>query len=85
MAPVRDVLVIAFLVVGFATFVTAHVALAFRLTVRARPRWRGPLALFLPPLAPLWGFREGFRRNASIWLGSLLVYVVALLVGKLGN
>jgi hypothetical protein len=82
---VRDIVVILLLVVGFATFVTAHVALAFRLVRRVRPRWRGFAAFFVPPLAPLWGFREGLRRNASIWLLSLAVYVVALLVGKLGG
>ncbi len=81
----RDVIVIALLVVGFATFVTAHVALAWRLTRRSRPRWRGPLAFFVPPLAPLWGFREGFRRNASIWCLAVGVYVVALLIGKFGS
>jgi hypothetical protein len=82
---VRDVIVIVLLVFGFATLVTAHVALAWRLTRKSRPRWRGVVAFFVPPLAPLWGFREGLRRNASIWCLALGVYVVALLIGKFGS
>ena len=80
----RDVIVLALLIIGFATFVTAHVALSLRLVRRARPRWRGVVAFFVPPLAPLWGFREGFRRNASIWCLALGVYAIALLIGKFG-
>jgi hypothetical protein len=81
----RDELVMVLLVLGFATFVTAHFALAFRLVKKARPAWRGLVAFVIPPLAPLWGFREGLRRNASIWCLALAVYVVALLIGKFGS
>ncbi len=70
-------MVLAALVLAFATFVTVHVFLAGRLTLRARPRWRGLLALVVPPLAPLWAFREGWRRSATLWVAAVLAYVVA--------
>lgn len=78
--PVKDTFVLAGLVLGFATLVTAHVALALRLALRERPRWRGLVALVVPPLAVIWGFRAGFRRNAVVWLVAVVVYLNALLV-----
>ncbi len=71
---------LAGLVLGFATLVTVHVALAIRLTRRERPRWRGLVALVIPPLAVIWGFRAGFRRNAVLWLVAVVVYLIALIV-----
>ena len=38
----RNALVFAMLVLGFATFVTTHVVMVIRLTV-TRPRWRGQI------------------------------------------
>lgn len=73
----RDKVVVATLILAFATFVTAHVALAARLVMRARPRWRGLVALVVPPLAPWWGVREGMRGGAAIWVGAVVVYAVA--------
>jgi hypothetical protein len=64
---------------SFALLVTVHVALAAGLFCRA-PRWRGALALLLPPLAPYWGMRERMRVRTSLWLGSLMVYIVARMV-----
>jgi hypothetical protein len=80
---VRDVLVLAVLVLAFATLVTVHVALAGRLVLRSRPRWRGVVALVVPPLAPIYGFREGFRRTSALWLASLIAYTLALLVARI--
>jgi hypothetical protein len=79
---VRDVVVLVTLVLAFATLVTAHVAIAARLVLTRRPRYRGVLALLVPPLAPIWGMREGLRRNAAIWIAALLVYVVALIAAN---
>lgn len=74
---VRDVIIMAAVLVPFAAFVTVHVALAGRLTLRMHPRWRGLVALLLPPFAPIWGFREGMRKLSWAWLIVLGVYVLA--------
>lgn len=79
----RDVVIGSALVLGFATFVTVHVSLAARLVARMQPRWRGLAALVLPPLAPIWGYREGLRRSAVLWVMSLLIYVAARLAAEL--
>lgn len=83
MAGVRDKIVLAVLVVGFATLLTAHIWLAARLTMHARPRWRGLVALVVPPLAPLWGFREGWKVTAIIWLSAVAVYAGALIAAQM--
>lgn len=75
----KDVVIAVLLIFGFAAFVTAHVWLAARLIIHAKPRIRGVLALFVPPLAPIWAYREGFRKGAVLWLVTLGVYVVARL------
>ena len=51
---------LAGLVLGFATLVTVHLALALRLILRERPRWRGLVALVVPPLAVIWAFAPAF-------------------------
>jgi len=68
--------VFAALVVAFALLVTLHVALAARLAMR-EPRWRGLVALFVPPLAPYWGMEAGMKRMATLWIVALSIYVVA--------
>lgn len=78
----RDKLVVAALVLAFATLVTVHVSLAARLVLRTHPRWRGLVALLVPPFAPLWGWRAGLRASSALWMGALLVYVVALLIAR---
>ncbi len=75
----KDVVIAVLLIFGFAAFVTAHVWLAARLIINAKPRIRGVLALFVPPLAPIWAYREGFRKGAVLWLVMLGVYVIARL------
>ena len=79
---VHDIVVTSALVLGFATLVTAHVALVARLVLRERPRWRGLVALVVPPLAVLWGFRAGWRRTATVWLVAVVVWVVALIAAQ---
>ena len=74
---VKDYLVLAALVVTFATFVTVHMTLVGRLIWYVRPRWRSALALALPPLAPIWGYQQGWRRSATLWVASVVGYVVA--------
>ncbi len=71
------------LALGF-TFVTAHVALAWRLFFSQRPRWRGLVGFLVPPLAVVWALRAGWKTNAFIWLGAVAVYLVALIVALAG-
>ncbi|MBC7051985.1 hypothetical protein G6O46_23535, partial [Salmonella enterica subsp. enterica serovar Enteritidis] len=49
----KDLIVVGTLVVSFALFVTAHVAITYGLAFRP-PRWRALAALFVAPLAPYW-------------------------------
>lgn len=78
----KDIVVVALLVLAFASLVTTHVAIAFGL-LRRRPRWRAVVALALPPLAPYWAWREQMRTRAALWVGALAVYAVALLLASL--
>lgn len=82
LARVVDAVVLIALVVSFAALVTAHVALAFGLTL-ARPRWRGPVALLVPPLAPYWGMEAGMKRRAALWVTALVIYALARIVAEL--
>ncbi|MCC6900938.1 MAG: hypothetical protein IT377_18315 [Polyangiaceae bacterium] len=77
-----DRVVLGALVVSFASWVTAHVALAFGLAL-GRPRWRGPVAFLVPPLAPYWGMEAGMKRRAGIWVTALVVYALARIVAGL--
>jgi hypothetical protein len=43
-----------------------------------RPRYRAAVALVLPPLAPYWGWRAGFRTRAYAWATALLLYAVGV-------
>jgi hypothetical protein len=79
---VKDIATLTTLVLAFATWVTVHIALAARLMLRSRPRRRGVLALLVPPLAPIYGFRQGFRRSSALWLVALIAYVIAFLVAQ---
>jgi hypothetical protein len=62
-----------------ATHVGAHVAIAFGLA-RAEPRaWmRAVLALLIPPLAPVWGWRAGMRARVYTWAVALALYALGV-------
>jgi hypothetical protein len=75
----NDLVLVATVVLAFAVLLTTHVTIAFSLARRA-PRWRGALALVVPPLAPVWAWREGMRVRAALWLAFLLVYVASRLL-----
>ena len=79
-----DVVLVILLVAGFAAFVTLHVALSGLLFFAHKPRWRGLVALVIPPLAPLWGYRAGQKRTAIAWLTLLTLYVAARVVASMG-
>ena len=78
---IRDSIVLAVLVVAFATLLTVHVALAFGLA-RQPPRWRGLVALVVAPLAPWWGWHARLRARAIVWLAAAFAYAVALVIAS---
>ena len=69
----RDAVALALLVVAFATLVTVHVMLVAGLATHA-PRWRGAVALVVPPLAPWWGWRTRLRFRTALWIGAAAIY-----------
>ena len=77
----KDLIVVATLVIAFALFITAHVTITYGLAWRP-PRWRALVALFVAPLAPFWAWREHMRIRAGIWGGALVLYVVAMIVSR---
>ncbi len=77
-----DLVLLAALVGSFAILVTTHVALSFGLVLR-RPRWRGPVSLLVPPLAPYWGMEAGMKRRAALWVGAVCIYAVARIAAEL--
>jgi hypothetical protein len=76
---VKDAIITAALVLALATLITAHVGLSARIALRQRPRWRGLVALVVPPLAVIWGLKAGWKGIAAVWLGAVGVYVLALI------
>ncbi len=73
----RDVLVLAALLLSFAALVTTHLAIAVRLLWRVRPWYRGLVAALVPPLAPIWAWRQQWRRMCYLWIGAVVVYALA--------
>lgn len=63
--------------VSFGLFVSTHVSLVYMLAARP-PRFRAALAFVILPLAPFFGFREGFHTVSAVWVLSLVAYGVAL-------
>ncbi len=72
-----DWVVVIALIVTFAGFVTTHVALSALLLLSHKPRWRGLVALVLPPLAPFWGYIAGRRKLVVLWVALLAGYTIA--------
>jgi hypothetical protein len=77
----RDEVVFGLLVVAFASFATAHVALCLALAGRA-PRLRAIFAFVAFPLAPVWGARDGLYRRVALWLTCALAYGVLRVVAR---
>jgi hypothetical protein len=76
---VKDIIVVALLVLAFAWLVTVHVTIVFGLA-KKHPRWRAAAAFFVPVLAPYWAFREHMRVRAGMWVGGIVVYLIAVLM-----
>jgi hypothetical protein len=64
------------LIVTLAAFFTLHVWLSVALLAE-KPRWRGLVAFFVPPLAPVYGVRAGKKKRAIAWVVLLVLYVLA--------
>jgi hypothetical protein len=81
---VKDALITAALALGLATLITVHVALSWRLFWNQRPRWRGPVALVIPPLGLIWALRAGWKGTVVVWVGAATVYLAALIAALAG-
>lgn len=77
----KDLIVVATLVIALALFITAHVTITYGLAWRP-PRWRAVVAFFVPPLAPFWAWREKMRVRTIVWGAALALYVVAMIVSR---
>lgn len=75
----RDIVVIAFLVLSFAFVMTIHVSIALGLLTRP-PRYRGFVALFVPVIGLVWAWQSSMRARVWMWIIGAVVYVVALLL-----
>jgi hypothetical protein len=72
----RDELSAAVLIGSLAVWGVVHVQLAL-MVVRQGPRWRGAVALIVPPLAPYWAARSGRWVWAAAWLVAFFTWTVA--------
>ena len=70
------------LVSSFAILCSTHLVLALALS-RKKPRWKGPLALLVPPLAPYWGYGARMRVLAVLWVAAFSIYVLALVMATI--
>lgn len=77
----KDIVVVPALVLAFALFVTAHVAITYGLAFR-HPRWRAVVGFFFPPVAAYWAWRERMRIRAAIWAVALVLYVIANVIAR---
>ncbi len=75
----KDVALVALSSLAFGLLVTTHFLLCLAIGAK-RPRYRALIALFVPPLAPYWGFVGKRRVLSAAWLGALFVYILALAV-----
>lgn len=69
------------LVVSFATLVTAHVSITYRVAADGH-RALALACVLAPPLAPYAAFRSGRALRASVWLGACALYVVSLILAR---
>jgi hypothetical protein len=65
------------LLAALVVHLVAHVVIAVAFA-RERSFKRAALAFFLPPFAPLYGWRAGMRAPVYAWTGALLVYALGI-------
>jgi hypothetical protein len=81
---VKNVIITAALALGLATLITVHVALSWRLFWSQHPRWRGLVALMIPPLGLIWALRAGWKGTVWLWAAAAAVYLAALIAALAG-
>lgn len=57
----------------------AHLAIAAGFLKR-RAFKRAAIALVVPPLAPLWAWKDGMRSRVVAWLAALAVYAIGVAI-----
>ncbi len=72
----KDVVSTVALLASFGIWGAAHLMLSWSL-VRSPPRWRGPVAFVVMPLAPYWGARAGSRLLAAVWVVALTLWIAS--------
>lgn len=77
----RDALVVLALSTAAGAWVTTYFAIAFGLTARP-PRWRGAVAIALPPLGLYWALRERLFFRAIVNILAAATYLTALLLAR---
>jgi hypothetical protein len=77
----RDALVVFTLSAAAGAWVTTYFAIAFGLTARP-PRWRGAVAIAVPPLGLFWAFRERLFFRAVVNVVAAALYLTALLLAR---
>jgi hypothetical protein len=75
---VTQVLAVA-LAIDLLAFAGAHLSLLGSLIARP-PRYRGFVALLVPPLAPYWGWQDGIKARVFVWTAALGLYATGVAV-----
>jgi len=78
----KDAIVVAVLLLSFATLICTHVAIAVRLLWRRERRYRALVTLVLPPLAPIWAHQERWTAMVRLWVGAVCVYAAVLALAR---
>ena len=77
-----DLVLLGLICVAVGLHLVAHVTLVIGL-LRRKPWWRGLLALFVPPLAPFWGYEAQLRGRVTLWVVTLAVYLASVTAASL--
>jgi len=77
-----DLALLGALSIAVGLHLVAHVTLVIGL-LRRDPWWRGLVALFVPPLAPFWGYEARLRGRVTLWVVTLVVYLAAVTAAAL--
>jgi uncharacterized membrane protein len=69
-----------FVLVCLVAFFVAHVVLVVSLAKKAL--WRAPIALFVVPLAPYWGWTHGMRMRVIAWGVTVVLYAIGVAIAS---
>ena len=76
----KSALLGAWLLAALTVHVASHAALVVGLA-RRRPRWRALAAAVIPPLAPIWGWKE-MPKRAQAWAIGLAAYAAVVVFSQ---